>query len=264
MHRHNLPSCLAFFILIALGVAAAPAMAGPRVLVLWDVQGPQTDALANTLRAAQMDVVLSDTHEAGYTGANPPLTGFDVVVHLNGATWTQEMPITGQQALVRFVEEGGGFIGHEWNAYQLSVGQMKSMRDLILFDRDSGYSGPITITRLPAQERHPVVWEIPPTFAMTGSSNIGHIHRFERYPALVLARDQSGNDAIAVREFALGRIVGFHHGGNWPGTAEKVLDNADARRLFVDAVLWAHGCTSFYRKGERAAVCDRIEASRKR
>jgi hypothetical protein len=144
------------------------------------------------------------------------------------------------------------------------VGQMSAMRNLILFDRVSGYSGPMTITRLKEQASHPVVWEIPPTFQMTGGANIGHVHVFEEDPAVVLARDDRGNDAIAVREFGLGRIVGFHHGGNWNWQAagDKPLESRDARRLFVDAVLWAHGCGDFYRKGKRQAVCEQIAAKR--
>ncbi len=245
-------------------LACPPLLAGTTVLLIWDIQGAQTDSLKKSLEESGIKVILSHTSESTYDGTNPSLQGVDVVVHLNGATYQSEMPLAGQQALLDFVREGGGYIHHEWNAYQLSVGQMQAMRDLILFDRKSGYSGQMTITRVKEQQSHPVVWEVPPTFQITGGANIGQVHAFEQNQAVVLATDDRDSDAIAVREFGLGRIVGFHHAGNWNWLApgDKTLDSRHARRLFVDAVLWAHGCGDFYRKGKRQAVCKQIAARR--
>jgi len=246
-------------VLIALSVlTAGSALAGPRVLLLWDIQGAQTEALKHALEGNSLKVVLGETNETGYDGTNPPLAGFDVVVHLNGTTYNREMNKAGQAALVQFVKDGGGYIHHEWNAYQLSRRQMTVMRDLILFDRTSGYSGTIIIERLKQQTMHPVVWEIPPRFEMQGGCNIGKAHLFQQNPVTVLARDQNGNDAIAVRDFGLGRIVGFHHGGNWKSGAGDLLKKREARRLFVDAVLWAHGCGPTFAKGDRKPICEQI------
>lgn len=242
--------------------AAAPAAAGPSVLLLWDERGPQTAALEKALTESGIRVTFSQTNETGYDGTNPSLAGIDVVVHLNGTTYGFEMTQAGQKALERFVRDGGGYIHHEWNAYQLSEGQMTWMRNLILFDRTSGYSGRIIIERLEGMASHPVVWEIPPKFEINGGCNIGKLHVFEEEPAQVLAVDQNGNDAIAVREFGLGRIVGFHHGGNWAHGADAILDKREARRLFIDAVLWAHGCSPTFAKGARKQVCDKIAAKR--
>lgn len=245
--------------LIALSLlATATALAGPKVLLLWDTQGVQTENLKHSLEANSLEVVLSQTNETGYDGTNPPLAGFDVVVHLNGTTYNAEMNPAGQKALVQFVKDGGGYIHHEWNAYQLTMNQMALMRDLILFDRTSGYSGKIVVTRLKGQNMHPVVWEIPPGFEMNGGCNIGKAHKFEQNPVTVLAADQNGNDAIAVRDFGLGRIVGFHHGGNWGWSGEQLMKKREARRLFVDAVMWAHGCGPAFAKGERKQVCAQI------
>jgi hypothetical protein len=254
------PRCIAFAAL-GLLLATAPALAGPTVLIIWDLQGPQTEALAKALTDSSLKVVLSQTDETGWDGTNPPLAGVDVVVHLNGLTFQAEMPLSGQKALERFVRDGGGYIHHEWSAYELGEGRMQWMRNLILFDRASGYVGPMTITRVKEQASHPVVWEIPPSFQMNCGSNIGKVHVFAEDPAVVLARDDRDNDAIAVREFGLGRIVGFHHAGNW-NASSMLLDSRDARRLFVDAVLWAHGCGEVYRKGPRQAVCEKIAARR--
>ena len=155
MHR---TSAAALTVLLTLTCAAAAATPSPipTVLLLWDTQGPPTTALVNTLTDSGLRVVLSETNESGWDGTNPSLDGIDVVVHLNGTTWNTEMPKPGQKALVQFVRDGGGYVHHEWNSYQISVGQMLAMREIILFDRTSGYAGAITISRYDTQGVHPV------------------------------------------------------------------------------------------------------------
>lgn len=238
------------------------ATANINVLVIWDVQSQQTDALVKAIAAGGAKVVLSDTDEVGYDGTNPPLRNVDVVVHLNGTTFDREMTHAGQRALEQFVRDGGGYIHHEWNAYELQNQRMLAMRPLILFDRTSGYSGPIEIRKKEGNlSGHPVVWEVPKVFTMSGSSNIGHIHKFDEDPAQVLAVDQNGNDAIAIREYGLGRVVGFHHGGNWYGNP-RIFDSLEARRLIVDAVRWSFGCDPSFREGRRERMCQQIAQRR--
>lgn len=231
------------FLLLAGLLASSAALAdSPRVLLLWDVKTEQTSALAESLRNSGAEVVYSDTPGPGFNGENPPLAKFDVVVHLNGTTFMSDMNPAGQRALVSFVNRGGGYVHHEWNAYMLSMNMFQGLRELVLFDRVSGFGpGKLTVTKVPTQkQQHPVIWEIPQTFTMSGASNIGMAHKFVEYPVQVLAKDQNGNDAIAVRELRLGRIVAFHHSGNWNGLT--LLDSGEARRLFVDGVRWAWGC----------------------
>lgn len=249
--------------LVLLLLCAGSAFASPRVLLLWDVKNAQTEALAQSLRTSGDEVVYSETNGPGFTGDNPPLAGFDVVVHLNGTTFASDMPLSGQRALVRFVQSGGGYVHHEWNAYQLTMGQLQLLRPIILFDRTSGFGpGTLTITKVKSDKGHPVIWEIPTTFSMQGASNIGKAHVFDTFPSVVLAKDQAGNDAIAIRELELGRVVGFHHGGNWNGMT--LLDSGEARRLFVDGVHWAWGCDPNVKDPAREKNCAGIAALRQR
>jgi hypothetical protein len=179
--RHLLVFCL-----LCSGLVFAAPPKPPRVLLLWDVKNEQTAALATSLRTSGVEVVYSETDGPGFNGDNPPLAGFDVVVHLNGTTWQRDMTVSGQKALVHFVEAGGGYVHHEWNAYQLSVGQLAALRPLVLFDRSSGYGpGDITVTKVEAKgQQHPVIWEIPRTFKMNGACNVGKVHAFEKFPAV--------------------------------------------------------------------------------
>jgi hypothetical protein len=256
------PTRIALLAAMMVLFTALPAAAGPTVLLIWDIKGPLVESLDKTLTQAGIKVVYSDTNESGWNGQNPGLDNIDVVVHLNGTTYNTEMPKPGQRALVDFVKAGGGYIHHEWNSYQLGLRQMTAMREIILFDRTSGYAGDIIITRTEqTSDIHPVTWEVPPSFTMRGSCNIGKAHVFKENPVVVLAQDQNGNDAIAVRELALGRVVGFHHGGNWEhATQGQILASREARQLFVDAVRWSHGCGKYFRKGLRDGICKQIEA----
>ena len=65
---------------------------------------------------------------------NPSPDAFDVVIHLNGSTYSTQMPVTGQQALVDFVNDGGGYLGFEWSAYEVENNRMLAMQDLVLLD----------------------------------------------------------------------------------------------------------------------------------
>ena len=96
-------------------------------------------SLQNTLTTNGFNVVVSTVSESIWDNTNPSLTGFDAVIHFNGTTYSSEMPNAGQNALVNFVQNQGGlYVSSEWNAYQISGGEMQNMRDLILLDRSSG------------------------------------------------------------------------------------------------------------------------------
>ena len=99
------------FLLSLPGVVAAQS-----VLIVYDTASAQTPTLVNTLAGAGNTVTLSATPESTWNGTNPAPTGFSAVIHLNGTTYTSEMPIAGQTALVDYVFAGGGYIHHEWDA----------------------------------------------------------------------------------------------------------------------------------------------------
>ena len=80
------------------------------VLIIWDTQGSGTLTLQNSLQSAGFNVELSQTVEYQYNGANPSPDNYQVVIHLNGTTYSQDMPTNGQNALVGYVQNGGFFI----------------------------------------------------------------------------------------------------------------------------------------------------------
>ena len=55
--------------------------------------------------------------------------------------------------------------------------------------------------------------------------------------------DNGGNDAVAVRQYGAGRIVGFNHAGNY-AASDNTLSNSNIQQLYIDAVKWAAGTGS--------------------
>jgi len=230
--------------LVMAGVAATSQVAHAQdVLLIYDTTGECTPQLRTALQNAGYNVTLSSTSESSYNGTNPSPASFDAVVHLNGTTFGAEMPVAGQNALVDYVtNQGGGFVHAEWNAYQVdTTNQMQVMEPITLMTR-TGANGPTTFSYNvdAAFASHPVVANVPASFSFRSAFNTGPVRTFATDPVQVLAQDQDGQPAIAIREFSSGnggRVVGFNHSGNW--NSEPTLCDANVQQLYVDAVLWA-------------------------
>ena len=233
------PVLTALALATALVAAAAPA-AAQNVLLLWDVKGPNTQSLTNAIQGAGFTVTLSSVNQSGWDGTNPSTSGFCAVVHLNGTTFSDGMPAAGQTALVSFVQNGGGYLGGEWNAFDFSNGQRTAMRDLILFDRVSGTDTFMTYVEVPAQSGHPILANVPPSFSFSSGANIGPAHVFLVSPSTVLMTDQLGSAAVAVRNVGLGHVVNFNHAGNFNG--EATLADPNIQQLYIDGIRFACGC----------------------
>jgi len=210
------------------------------VLLIWDINTGGTLALSNALATSGITVTMSATPESGYNGANPSPETFSAVIHLNGTTYSEDMPLAGQIALSNYVAGGGGYIQNEWDAYEFSEGRMRHLRDLILFTRvDQGAEGSVTQTNVPAQAGHPVLAGVPASFTYRTSFNYGPARTFSTNPVTVLMR-YNQYDAVAVRQFRLGRIVGFKHAGNYEsGVNFNTLSNVNVQQLYINAVRWA-------------------------
>ena len=122
-------------------------------------------------------VDLSVTSELDYNGSNPSPFIYDVVLHLNGSS-NGSMTVSGQQTLVQFVQNGGGYIGTEWLAYQESA--YTTMLDLILLES--------TGTSI-----SPSVWDVS-----SGMSNHLHLAYIAR-PSLSI--DLAGHSLGSIRVF---------------------------------------------------------------
>jgi large repetitive protein len=215
------------------------------VLLIWDsldTSTTDTAALIAALQAAGMNVTLSTTSETAYDGTNPSPAGFDAVVHLNGTTYDAGMPAAGQQALVDYVNAGGGFISSEWNAYEVDEElSMSLLAPLTLIRRTGSFDGGVTtLSDAPGASGHPVLANVPSTFTFSGICNEGP----ERFPGVstVLMLDQYGNAAVVVQQVGAGRAVSFHHSGSYPLTIAypyHTLADPNIQQLYIDGIRWA-------------------------
>ncbi|HND32562.1 MAG TPA: MopE-related protein, partial [Myxococcota bacterium] len=224
------------------------------VLIIWDdsATNANTVSLKNYLQAQGHSVTLSSTSETAYTGSNPAPTAFGAVIHLNGTSYATAMPTAGQTALVSYVQNGGGFISSEWNAYEQYNGTT-ALRELVLLDRSSGNTAATTITV--SNTSHAVMAGLGNSFALpVAGLNIGGAHSFSSYPVSVLATDNAGSAAVAVRQYMNGKIVSFHTAGNY--NSSSILSDSNMQRLYANAVAWISGpCTDSDGDGYTASSC---------
>ncbi len=256
IHKGACAASLACLFLLALGMP--PALGGPNVLLLWDDSNdsvssfpppvnqlnPNTQSLISAFQAAGIHVTLSEYTQGSYDGFSPSPTGFDVVVHLNGNSDALDvMPNSGVSILTSYVKNsGGGFITSENSAAQMEIGfglgLSAAMRSLMLLGRDGGH-GPLdlTVSVVPGQAAHPLWRDLPASFTVTAGGLVGTMNDYDPYPALLLATDDQGSDAVAVREYENGRAVAFKFAGN-SGDA-NTLSDPNVQRLYINAILWS-------------------------
>jgi len=227
----------------------------PRVLLLADLglSAPTIVALKGALETGGF-LVDAVAPEHWWKGDNPSLTGYDCVIHLNGyagplVTPTfHPLPVAGQLALVDFVQNGGGYIGGQWNGRELTTSNPQDqMNDLVLqgYAKGRAYddiiNGFVTWSVVQGEESHPVLEGIAPSFYfMADAHNAGPQRSFTENPSKVLMTATSGGPAVLVREFAKGRIVNFSFAPNYYIFRNTLVDGR-IQKLYVNSVKW---CTT--------------------
>jgi len=214
---------------------------GTSVLLLVDANTAGTTALVNALTTAGCAVTVRPPPEYTWNGTNPPPDDFQCVIHLNGLTFGTPLPVSAQTALVNFVQNGGGFIGSQWNGFERAIGQQTAMNDLVLqlwpFPDNCG-GCTMTWTVVPGQESHPVLAGVPSPFTFFADGHdAGTQVVFAVNPSTVLMRSPGGGPAVLVREFGSGRVVNFSSAANY--FSGLTLQDPNIQKLYTNAVNWA-------------------------
>jgi hypothetical protein len=221
---------------------------GPSVLILADTDVVATSAVAASLADSGVQVTVRPAPEYTWDGTNPSLNGFDVVIHLNGATYDFPLSSDAQAALAAFVQSGGGFVGSQWNGYEPQPG----LDELTLQSAGFDPSGPeqncsgctVTYERLPAGVGHPVLAGLPASFSIPAD---GHDAGPAKDFATPLMQVSTGGAAVLVRDFGSGRVVGFSFAPNYPWDDQGqlhdllTLQDPNVQHLYLNAVRWAAG-----------------------
>ena len=228
------------------------ARPGATVLVIADAESAGLNSLVQALTAAGNEVTLRPPPEYTWNNTNPPLAGFECVIHLNGATPSNQFPAAGQQAIVDYVRAGGCYIISGWLA--LEAGSPASlMHDLAFFNYDGGSGGSTaTYTKL---VEHPVLEGVPNQFTIaTQGEDAGTIIAYGADPVEKImvsstcgsfsgtgCQNGANTAGIFVRRLGAGRAIKFSFMAHWAGESGNVLADPNAQRLFINAVRWGTG-----------------------
>jgi len=208
----------------------------PSVLILKD-DATEGDFNA-VLMGAGMNVTVANVDEYQWDGTNPSPSDFDVVILLDGLepSFGNNMPVSGQTALVDYVNAGGGLIITEWTTRENhDFNYYANMTDLLLFDPNQWDYNEGTGTFTVAQE-HPVTAGLPASFAAPShAGNRGGV----KPEVSVLVTGDVLNDVVAVKEHGEGRIVQFAIAGNYVGN--PFISAAEMQTLLINAATWAAG-----------------------
>lgn len=210
------------------------------VLIIWDnsASNSNTLSLKTALENEGFTVSLSNTGESSYDGTNPALTNFNAVIHLNGTTYSNQMPTAGQTALVNFVNTQGGLYCHsEWLAYQRGRNQYSTMSELIILNRTTGHSGNTTYTEVAEQSSHSILDNIPSSFTFSSGGNKGNAVSYGSNPVTVLMKF-GDYDGVMIRSYGNGKIMGMSHAGNYSSYAP--LSDSNIQQLYINAINWAN------------------------
>jgi len=228
--------------------AILPPGTGPKVLILADVNGPSTTALANSIVNAGFHVGVKRAPEYNWFGNNPGLDGYDVVIHLNGFTYNVGLASSAQEALKTFVSNGGGFVGAQWNGYEEVVSQQSQMPELVLLGasaEDGEMCGQCTVTynTVPGQESHPVLAGLPSSFTIQADGHDASAKLESDPSTVVLMRVPSGGPAVVASQLGSGKVVNFSFAPNYADFAEDrhSLEDPKVQQLYINAVRWMSG-----------------------
>ncbi|MEZ4721512.1 MAG: T9SS type A sorting domain-containing protein [Flavobacteriales bacterium] len=232
-------------LLVLVTLSAFQSVLGQNVLILWDDSPTNTNtvSLKSYLIASGMSVTMSPTSETGFTGSNPSLTSFDAVIHLNGTTYSTDMPTAGQLALVNFVQNDHGlFIGMDWNSWEYISPQnrLQSMVDLILTTR-VGYGTTCNFSVASGQSSHPVLSGVSSAFGFLGSFSTGALRSFSTQPSTILMYNNSTTPGVVVRDFGNGHILNLTTAGNYGG--DNALSNSQIK-LIIKNFISAYHCAN--------------------
>ena len=250
---------------VSMAAAALPPGTGPKVLILADVDGPSTTALANSIVNAGFHVGVKRAPEYNWFGSNPALDGYDVVIHLNGFTYNVGLAPSAQSALKTFVSNGGGFVGGQWNGYEEVVSQQSQMSELVLLgasaeEAESCGQCEVTYNTVSGQESHPVLAGLPSSFTIQADGHDASPKLGNDPSTVVLMRVPSGGPAVLASQLGSGKVVNFSFVPNYADFAadRHSLEDAKVQQLYINAVRWLSGSAGIEGGGTLDSDADAI------
>ncbi len=161
------------------------------------------------------------------------LADTDVIVLFDGVDWGNDMPEAGQQAIVDFVNNGGGLVYDEWIVWEHAARRYELFEPLILITFE-GYQSARPRTYTVNATNHFITSSIEKTFELPQHSysfgtdvkeNVRVLLSGPEHPALLSANINSG------------RVVYITWAHNYTDGGE-FLTNNNVRNLLKNSILW--------------------------
>lgn len=209
---------------------------GANVLIIWDQKSADLDALVKALNEMDVETTLSTTASAQFTGEK--ISEYNAALHIGGQDGGgNDMPTTGQMAIVQFVKDGGTFVDMEWSAFKFQfAGRFQLMREVIVYDRVDGFFGDVTLKVVPEQVTHPILDGIPAQFVTRSGYSPSKMHDFGDKSTMVLMKDLGNNDVVVTRTLGEGNVVGISLAMTYPGST--ALKSPEIQKLLANALNW--------------------------
>jgi len=197
-----------------------------KVLILED--GGSQDSLFKILDSAGFDVTLGGLY-SDYTGAN--FSAYDLVILLNGLTYSNVMPDSVQFGLRNYVNGGGVLLLTEWFVY---YGNQVVLDSLSLVTSGGAYNDGFEAYL--KQLDHPITAGLPDSIDITNPC--GYWYATTARPTSLCTNIQTiyngvtaGSPQILIGTFGSGRVIYWAMGGQ---TQCADLWVSPVRRLFIN------------------------------
>lgn len=175
---------------------------------------------------------------ANWDGQYPDPAGFDTIAYLNGVDYGFGLKPEAEQALVDFVQGGGGLILTEWTAYDASIGVFGAgFQSLIPVERTEGAIDGFQARWIPQDPSHPMVFGLPTEW--TDPSYYSPVELTTAAEVIVAGTD----DVPLVAELAIGsgKTVFINQPLAYFDDFDAASTNAYATRLIANAVSYLGG-----------------------
>jgi PKD repeat protein len=241
-------------LIVSVDGAVSTSMKPAKILILGDgysegdvPDGPLTGT-AQVLRNAGFEVEIAPVKSDAWTGDNPSLDDYSLVIILVGANTKSpssgtvelgDMPASGQTALMTYVMNGGGLIFGEWVSLQIrDYGYYTEFQDLVMLDWnkwDEQRSADVYNVVI----SHPITSGLPSSFLVpyhwysSGTARPGAT-------VIIKGTNPHAYDAVLVKDFNAGKVVEFSWANNWAEYIEGLSPwSNDMKTLYVNAATWA-------------------------
>lgn len=210
-----------------------------RVFVLWNQKERESydiKSLVDFLTYKGLEVTLSSKAVEEFAGFSDQEV-YDSVLLLYGFAPFVDIPLAGQQALVKFVEKGGTFLHTEWVVYATGFNYLQDMLDIITMQLNGydTYSGKWSGVPVAGMENHSMIKDISEVNGEACLWSRLKLPYFFFSPSQALMKEKTTDNLfMAERLFWKGRAVGLNLTGN--GVDNSCFESKEFQNLIFRAI----------------------------